>query len=277
MKYTSVILVCLLAVAASAYGDYTLWPKVGGASSATVNQGDMFVMELVLTSDGADTHSSAIFTLEFEKPGLIYNFNGWVIPYDIDGIDNASEPGNADLPVTGDVDTWSDIPSEDPGSIDIYLENFVPQDGEDFTTGALVVLSMTVPIGFSPGEMTITAVPDTFDNGWGSVTTIGESFTLDVPYQLGDMNGSNGLDEPNGNDINPFVMALVDRPAYEAAYPGIDADIVGDINQMGDGLNGNDIHPFVDLLVGGSQAIPEPATLALLVVGACLSLLRRRK
>ena len=94
---------------------------------------------------------------------------------------------------------------------------------------------------------------------------------------VGDMNGSTSAGEPNGNDINPFVMALVDRPAYEAAYPHIDADIVGDCNEMGDGLNGNDINPFVARLIGSSQSIPEPATMGLLAMGACLPLFRRKR
>ena len=97
-------------------------------------------------------------------------------------------------------------------------------------------------------------------------------------FQLGDMDGSDGATEPNGNDINPFVMALVDRPAYEAAFPGLDADARGDAAQDDGLLNGNDINAFVDLLLNsGSQAVPEPASLSLLALGACLPLLRRRR
>ena len=93
---------------------------------------------------------------------------------------------------------------------------------------------------------------------------------------IGDMDGSNGATEPNGNDINPFVMALVDRPAYEAAFPGLDADARGDCAQDDGLLNGNDINPFVDLLIGGSPAVPEPATLSLLILGM-LAMIRRRQ
>ncbi len=97
-----------------------------------------------------------------------------------------------------------------------------------------------------------------------------------IDPQLGDMDGSDGMMEPNGNDINPFVMALVDRPAYEAAYPGLDADLRGDCAQDDGLLNGNDITPFVVLLTGGSQAVPEPLTLMLLAAGGGLLVRRRR-
>jgi hypothetical protein len=52
----------------------------------------------------------------------------------------------------------------------------------------------------------------------------------------------------NAFDIDPFVLALTDAAAYEAAYP--DCDISrADIN--GDGLiNAFDIDPFVQLLIG---------------------------
>ena len=96
-------------------------------------------------------------------------------------------------------------------------------------------------------------------------------------YQLGDMNGSDGSIEPNGNDINPFVLALIDRPSYEVAYPGMDADLVGDADQSDGLLTNDDIIPFVDLLLSSSQTVPGPASLSLLALGACLLLLRRRR
>ncbi|MBK8913890.1 MAG: hypothetical protein IPM64_04670 [Phycisphaerales bacterium] len=68
-----------------------------------------------------------------------------------------------------------------------------------------------------------------------------------VPFTRGDLNGDGVF---NNFDIDPFVLALTDRPAYEALYPGIAADLVADYD--GDGtLNNFDIDPFVAAIVAG--------------------------
>ena len=52
----------------------------------------------------------------------------------------------------------------------------------------------------------------------------------------------------NFRDINPFVLALTDRPAWQATYP---ACPLGNIDINGDGsVNFGDINPFVALLTG---------------------------
>ena len=62
---------------------------------------------------------------------------------------------------------------------------------------------------------------------------------------IGDMNCDGSL---NSLDIDPFVMALADPDAYEAAYPECDI-LNADIN--GDGsINSLDTDPFVALLAG---------------------------
>ena len=60
---------------------------------------------------------------------------------------------------------------------------------------------------------------------------IEDTFLVTVdPTPLGDMNGD-GL--VNTDDLNPFVQALTNRAAYDAAYPLVDADIVGNVNEDG--------------------------------------------
>jgi hypothetical protein len=65
-------------------------------------------------------------------------------------------------------------------------------------------------------------------------------------YATGDLNCDGDV---NGYDIDPFVLALTDATAYEAAYP--DCEIMN-ADTNGDGVvNGYDIDPFVALLTGG--------------------------
>ncbi len=88
---------------------------------------------------------------------------------------------------------------------------------------------------------------------------------------LGDMDGSGKVDS---DDINPFVLALVEPNAYMAAY-GMDPSLAGDCDDDGV-LTSDDIDPFVALFTSG-QAVPAPATLSLLAVGWLVPMLSRSK
>lgn len=61
---------------------------------------------------------------------------------------------------------------------------------------------------------------------------------------LGDMNNDGFV---NHADYNPFVLALVNRLAYDAKNYGVDAELVGDIDGSGD-FNLGDVGAFIDLL-----------------------------
>jgi len=108
-----------------------------------------------------------------------------------------------------------------------------------------------------------------------SLPAVGYHIISDIsqPATLGDLNWDTLV---NNQDINPFVLALTDLPAWQAQYPEKDILAVGDIN--GDGFfNNQDINPFVALLTGGGAAVPEPATLSLLALGGLAVLRVRRK
>ena len=91
---------------------------------------------------------------------------------------------------------------------------------------------------------------------------------------LGDFNGS-GM--ANLLDINPFVLALTDLPAYRAAYPLVNLLLVDPDGN--DNINLLDINPFVNIIVisGGAtaDAVPTPTSIGLIAMGA-LVLVRRR-
>jgi hypothetical protein len=82
----------------------------------------------------------------------------------------------------------------------------------------------------------------------------------------GDMDGDGDVDT---DDAPLFIQALVNRPAYDAAFPALDADLIGDMNQNGN-FDFGDIAGFNALFAGSasasSQAVPEPTTLSLAVV-----------
>jgi len=90
----------------------------------------------------------------------------------------------------------------------------------------------------------------------------------------GDFDGDGDVDEA---DVPLFVQALVDRAAYNAAFPLFDADRIGDVNQ--DGIfDFDDISAFSNLVSAsaGGQAVPEPVTASLLAIGGILLLAGRR-
>ncbi len=66
-----------------------------------------------------------------------------------------------------------------------------------------------------------------------------------VAHPLGDLNCDGAI---NAFDIDPFVLALTGREAYEAAFPACDY-LLADINEDG-AVNAFDIDPFVQLVTG---------------------------
>ena len=100
--------------------------------------------------------------------------------------------------------------------------------------------------------------PDTTDTGNGSPPIVDMGpYEFDQPptFLLGDMNCDGVLD---GRDIGPFVLAVLDPPAYAATYPGCNinrADIDG--NAL---INVDDVPPFIDLLIDFVPEFPFAAT-----------------
>ncbi len=272
MKSLSIIVLSLAAFTATAYGDYTLTPEAGGDAWAIVGRGGTFTLDLVLTSDASDAHYASLFTVEFSIPGLIYNGHTWGSPYLTGGEDDWSEPANGDLPVALDADTFVNTPGFDPGTVDVWLENMVPV-GPDigpldvpFTTGTLVSLSLTVPTDFPTAIMIITAIPDTFDDGWGSINATGATFAF-VAEMQGDVDRSGYVDD---DDLSLLLASWGQDTDW--AHGNLNADTTVDDDDLS------------LLLANWNQGtspppaapVPEPAMMMLLVAGATV-LLRRRK
>ena len=108
--------------------------------------------------------------------------------------------------------------------------------GDVFTSGADFELSGTIG---QPDAGLMSGGNFTLTGGFWAVLAAGPQ------YSLGDLNCDGVL---NAFDIDPFVLALTNPGAYQAAYPECDINLA-DIN--GDGvINAFDIDPFVDLLTG---------------------------
>ena len=111
-------------------------------------------------------------------------------------------------------------------------------------------------------------VVDESDGLWWAIDSITVSGGGDE-VELGDVNLDGVV---NGLDVDPFV-SLVTSGTFQDE---------GDMNEDGV-VNGLDVDPFVAAVVGagGAQAVPEPGTLGLLVLGGLLAGLlvsrRRRK
>jgi hypothetical protein len=117
------------------------------------------------------------------------------------------------------------------------------QGGTDFHEGAYIAMGVgatgpagAVDVDFYSYKLGVIPPPD------------------ELPPTLGDVN----LDgEVNGLDVDPFV-GLVTSGDFQAE---------GDMNQDGV-VNGLDVDPFVEAVVGGgAQAVPEPSTVILVLLG----------
>ena len=133
--------------------------------------------------------------------------------------------------------------------------NSVDGGGEMFSTGGGFELSGTV------GQ------PDAgFMTGGGFELTGGFCCVTLNCTCLGDMTGD-GL--VNLDDVPAFILAMVDRPAYDLAFPLVNEESAGDIDGSGI-FDTGDLGLFSGLFGGpataGAQAVPEPSTLSLVVV-----------
>ena len=111
---------------------------------------------------------------------------------------------------------------------------------------------------------------------WG-VDYNATTLSLQVLALLGDMNADDNL---TAADVPLFIQALVNPSSYAAAFPLLDATIIGDMNQNGT-FDFGDIAGFNALFTGpasaSASAVPEPSTLSLAVVLLLGITIRRRR
>lgn len=182
MSRFAILSLCVLSGVATARADYILRPSSSGATSLTVNWGDTFALDLVLSTAANDKNNSAIFQVRFTEPGLIYEDYAWAAPYmDYDPLLplDDSTPLLPDLPAEITPDLLSG-PGYLPNLNDVELSNVLLSG--TFGAGTLVTLTLHVPESYGfVGSLYISAAPDTFANGFSVIpTTAGQVFELIV-------------------------------------------------------------------------------------------------
>jgi M6 family metalloprotease-like protein len=119
------------------------------------------------------------------------------------------------------------------------------KNGTDLHDGGRISGATSPTLTMSPTWMSDSGSYDVVvTNDCGSVTS--DQATLTVTGLGGDLNCDGTIDF---DDVNPFVLAVTDQAAYEAAYPDCNW-LNGDCNDDGY-VDFDDINPFVVILSGG--------------------------
>ena len=186
------------ALGASAHGEYFITALSDGMSDITTLPGNAFTLDIVVTSDAADTHLFSQFRVVFSEGRLEYVSYEWGAGYTTGGVDDLSDPFVSDLSTV--IDAGSYAPTSD---VDLYFSNLT-DDGAVFGIGTIVSLQLYVPLamyeqfpGISPIEISV--VPELFLDGFDVIpATAGQAFRL---YLV-----------PGPSAFGLFVFAGVIRP-----------------------------------------------------------------
>ena len=197
-------------------------------------------------------------------------------------VDPSSGVHGSEFSVASDVDWFY-------GGLDIsqangplfLVDNTTDQIVELDANGSFVRAVDLAPFGIT--DISGISLDDSTGDAWiatlgGQIYQLGGiAMSLPEPTVIGDMTGD-GL--VNLDDVSMLILALVDRDAYDAAYPFVNEQLAGDISFNGV-FDLGDIRSFSALFsgpaMGSAQAVPEPTTLSLAVVLLMATAIRRRR
>jgi hypothetical protein len=162
-----ITLIAYLLLLADTQGAYTIALLSQNADQRTVEVGESFDLDVVLSSESG-RHDAATLRLLFSTPGLVLKSMSWSPPYLTSGRDDASIPPALELPaaILDDTITGAGLPER---QADIYLSNALPPS-EAFSNGTLVRLALSVPedyLGFE--DVVIRAEPESFSAGFDNL------------------------------------------------------------------------------------------------------------
>jgi len=177
VRFGAAMFVC--AICLPAHADYQITPLSGGLSSILRGPGDSFSLDIVLTSDTANTHLSSEFRVLFSEPGLRYLSYQWDTGYTTGGQDDISSP----CAFQQLIDAASYALTTD---VDLFFSNLT-DEGFAYGVGSILSLLLEVPSDWfvnHPGvyQVEVFVVPELFFDGFDVIpTTRGGSFFVNIP------------------------------------------------------------------------------------------------
>lgn len=179
IKRISIASVMVALAALPAHAAYMITPMSAGSNARSVNWGEAFTLDLVITSNASDSHTSAIVQTRFTRSGLVLESYSWGAPYQTGGVFDDSIPAMSQLPMPLTAGILSG-PGYPLNLVDIEFSNVLI--GSSFGQGTLVSMQLRVPANYGfIGSVFISLNPDQFFSGFSEVpTAAGQVFTLNI-------------------------------------------------------------------------------------------------
>jgi autotransporter-associated beta strand protein len=274
----------------NALGTGDVWTSVGAnAASVPVIKGSANIAGSLTMSRGELQPGLSVGTVSVAGDAIFGDAaedKGAGIEFEIDTAANSDqlqvgtylslvENLNSDWP---DLDLYLVGSDVDPNAVVVLVDNTtqatvgqfqgIPNDGTLQTLG----LNLRATDSFDPNTVNSASADLSYVGGTDGYDIVLTNFVIDFQFILGDLNGDSVF---NINDLEPMLIAIADAAQHDATWPAVQQDQAGDFDDNGT-VNINDLQPFLEALAS-SNAVPEPASIALLSLGGLAILRRRRK